>query len=98
MALKANFKKAAKTYKRLYSRMRGYFIDVRNEFEKCQRDRNDYMTAYRNAVDEIDRLKLKVEELTSENIKLQAEYNELVELKLSINAHLGGNNDQRKAD
>ena len=88
MPLKPNFKKAAKKYKKLYIKFKGYFLFTRESFNRCQVERNEYMQAYKNAVDEIDRLKLKVEELTSENIKLQAEYNELVELKLSTNAHL----------
>ena len=98
--MKPNYKKLAKNYRLMYNKMRGYFIDIRNEFEKCQRDRNEYMICYRNAIDEIDRLKLKVEDLTSENKNLKVKLLEFVELtQAEFCVPLkGDNNEQSKED
>ena len=41
--LNANFKELARKYKRLYFKSSIDFIDIRNEFERAQSDRNQYM-------------------------------------------------------
>lgn len=92
--MKANFKEAAKKYRRLYIKFKGYFLFIRDEYERNQDDRNKYMCLYKDAVDENDRLKFKIAELKDELNKQKAAYNELYEFTTTG----GSDNDQRKAD
>ena len=94
-SLKPNFKEAAKKYRRLYIKFKGYFLFIRDEFARAQIDRNNYMLLYKDAVDENDRLKFKIAELQDKLHKQEAAYNELYEY---CSAGKGATNEQRKAD
>ena len=77
--MKPNYKSLAKSYRSLYNKIKDYFIYIRDRFDECQVERNQYMRLYKDAVDENDRLKLKIVELQDKLNKQEAAYNELYE-------------------